>query len=165
LDKPGNPIEVYPGGDNDKLLLERERSSFLEQTHLDELRPGHEIRLTVPGGYHTMLGQIIYYQYALSRIDGEEMAFDEAVTAWYDMIYETTIQLIDEAGVLELFPNRTPADFFIWFIRHHRELEARYGQPMLIEEAARKLEAENRPFYLIRAWRQFRRWLRRRLAV
>jgi hypothetical protein len=162
---PGYAIDVSVGVDIDELLLEKERSAFLEQTNLNELRPDHDIRLTVPGGYHTMLGQIVYYQYALSRIDGEDISFEDAVTAWYDMLYETTVQLIEEAGVLDAFPRRTPADFFIWVNRHHRELEARYGQPVLMEEAARQLEGEKRSILPVRIWRQVRRWLKRRLAV
>ena len=159
---PGYHIDLSTGLDIDNLLLERERSAFLEQSGLHELRPDHGIRLTVPGGYHTMLGQMIYYQYALSQIDGEEVPFPEAVTAWYDMIYDTTVQLIDEAGVLENFPDRTQADFFIWLLRHHREMEECYGQPILMEEAARKLEEQNRPVLPVRLWRRLQRLVRRK---
>lgn len=146
--------------DIDAALLEPERQHFLAQTHLDELRPGHNIRLTAPGGYDIMLGQIIYYQYTLSQIDGQDMAYEQAVTAWYDLLYETTVQLLEAAGIPALFPHRTPADSFIWITMHHHELEERYGRRILLEEAADDLEKQHPRPWWSRAWQTCRRWLR-----
>ncbi len=148
-----------PDADIDTLLLEAERQDFLEQTRLDELRPGHNIRLTEPGGYPELLRQIAHYQDVLSRIDGREVPYEEAVTAWYDMIYETTVQMIEEAGVLELFPERTPADFFVWVMRYQRHLQERYGQRMKIEDIARQIPKQQRQG----PWQRLRRALVRRL--
>ncbi|MBN2471625.1 MAG: transcriptional regulator [Anaerolineae bacterium] len=132
------PVEgVDTNADIDTLLLENERREFLENTQLDRLRPRHGIRLTAPGGYLELLGQIAYYQNALSQIDGEPVSYEDAVTAWYDMLYETTVQLIKEEGVLELFPDRTPADFYVWTTRHQRELAERYGKRVAMRDAAR----------------------------
>ncbi|GAB4575258.1 MAG: hypothetical protein Kow0077_25860 [Anaerolineae bacterium] len=131
--------------DIDTLLLEAERRDFLEKTRLDELRPGHSIRLTAPGGYLELLGQIAYYQKALSKIDGRPVSYEDAVTAWYDMIYETTVQLIEQEGLLDLFPDRTPADFFVWTTRHQRELAERYGRRVPLREAAQDISRLSRP--------------------
>jgi hypothetical protein len=162
---PEEVVGLTPDTDIDTALLEAEQHVFLAQTRLDELRPGHSIRLTAPGGYDIMLGQIIYYQYALSQIDGEEISYEEAVTAWYDMLYETTIQLIEEADIPVLFSDRTVADFFIWVIKYHRELEERYGQPVLIKDAASEIERQHPPNLLRRSWRACRRWLKQRLRL
>jgi hypothetical protein len=160
---PEVAVGLTPDADIDTALLEAERRVFLAQTRLDELRPGHNLRLTAPGGYDIMLGQIMYYQYALSQIDGEEISYEKAVMAWYDMLYETTVQLIEEAGIPALFSNRTVADFFIWVIRHHHELEERYGQTVLIIDAASDIEREHQANLLRCFWRACRRWLRRRV--
>lgn len=153
-----------PGVDIDTLLIETERREFLEKTHLDELRPGHNIRLTAPGGYPEMLNQIAHYQQALSLIDEAEISYEQAVTAWYDMIYKSTVLLIENAGILESFPNRTTADFFIWVGQHHRELEEQYGQAVLMADAVKDIEKQNRSPALIRYWRSFLGWLKRRLG-
>ncbi len=155
---------LAPGVDIDTLLIEAERRDFLEKTHLDELRSNHTIRLTAPGGYPEMLGQIAHYQQVLSLIDEVDVPYEQAVTAWYDMIYKSTVLLIQNAGVLDLFPNRTATDFFIWVRRHHRELEERYGQAVLMEEAVKDIKQRNRPPVLIRYWRTFWGWLKRRLS-
>ncbi|HXW01142.1 MAG TPA: universal stress protein, partial [Anaerolineae bacterium] len=42
---------LAPGVDVDTLLLQAERRDFLAKTCLDELRSGHTLHLTAPGGY------------------------------------------------------------------------------------------------------------------
>jgi hypothetical protein len=126
---------LAPGVDINSLVLETERQEFLQQTRLDELRPGHSLRLTAPGGYPQILGQLADFQQLLSRIDRVEVSFEEAVTAWYDMTYTSTVLLIEQSGVLEMFPNRTAADFFVWYLRHHRKLEEQDGEPVSFEAA------------------------------
>ncbi len=139
------PVEgLEPDADIDRLLLENERREFLEHTRLDALRPGHGIQVTEPGGYLELLGQIAYYQSALTQIDGEPVSYEDAVTAWYDMLYETTVQLIKEEGVLDLFPDRTPTDFYVWTTRHQRELAERYGKRIAMRDAARDLPRTQR---------------------
>ncbi len=49
----------------------------------------------------------------------------------------------------------------IWVTKHHRELEERYGQPILIEDAASDIERQHQPNLLHRSWWAFRCWLRR----
>jgi len=149
-----------PGADIDTLLLEAERSSFLQKTGLDELRPDHTIRLTAPGGYLEILCHIAYYQEVLSQIDGVEMAYEAAVCAWHDLIYETIVQLIEQTGVLETFPNRTAADFFIWVIAHHKELEEHCHKPMMIQDAVQDIRKAYHTDLITRAWGAFRYWLK-----
>jgi hypothetical protein len=132
-----------PDSDIVTMLIEAERCNFLESTHLDDLRPDHGIQVSEPGGYDEMLCQIAHYQAVLSQIDGMETHYEDAVTAWYDMIYETSVQLINEAGVMELFPDRSAADFFVWTTRHSRELEARYCRNILVRDAARDFRKQN----------------------
>jgi hypothetical protein len=161
---PQSVAGLAPGVDIDTLLIEAERREFLAKTHLDELRPGHNIRLTAPGGYPEMLNQIAHYQQVLSLIDETEISYEQAVRAWYDMIYKSTVLLIENAGVLDIFPNRTAADFFIWAGQHHRELEEQYGQAVLMEDAVKDIRKLNRTPVVIRSWRSVWGWLKHRLG-
>jgi hypothetical protein len=119
--------DVSPDTDIDTFLIDAERMDFFAHTRLDNLRPDHSINLSTPGAYTEMLYQIAHYQDALSQIDGETMAYNDAVTAWYDMIYEPSVQMIEQDGVLAQFPNRSVADLFIWVMRHHAELAEQCG--------------------------------------
>jgi hypothetical protein len=138
------------------LMMETERSNFLERTHLNDLRPSHDIRVSEPGGYDEMLCQIAHYQDVLSQIDGVETSYEDAVTAWYDMIYDTSVQLIEDAGMLDTFPDRTNADFFVWTTRHCRELEERYCKTVLVGDAARDFRNQNLGTRMRWLWRALR---------
>lgn len=144
---------LAPDADIDTLLIEAERHDFLHNTRLDDLRAKHGIRLTAPGGYTLMLRQIAHYQGALSRIDETEVSYEDTVTAWYDMVYETSVQEIEEEGILEQFPERTAADFFVWVMHHKEHLEERYHKRIMVEDAARDLKKQMRPNPLMRVWR------------
>ena len=152
---------LAPGVDIDTLLLEAERRDFLEKTKLDELRPGHTIRFTVPGGYPQVLSQMAHYQEVLSLIDGVEVSYDQAVTAWYDMIYKSIVQLIEQAGILKSFPNRTAADFFIWVITHHQELEEQWRQPVLMDDVVKQIKEKHRSNKLVKFWQTLLGWWER----
>jgi hypothetical protein len=119
------------------------------------------IRLTELGGYDTILGQIIYYQYVLSQLDEEEMSFEAAAGAWYTMLYESIVQVFEETGILDLFPDRTATDLYIWLTKHLRELQACYGEDIQIEDMARDLERKNRPGLWLYSWRTIRSWVKR----
>lgn len=125
--------EIGPDTDIDQFLIEAERFNFLQHTNLDALRPGHGIQLSEPGGYTEMLYWIGGYQDALNQIDETNTPYSEAVEAWYDMIYETSVQIIEQDGILSLFPDRTPADFFVWTMRHHAELVELCGEEFRLE--------------------------------
>lgn len=151
-DLPG--VQAAPGADIDTFLIDAERRDFLNETRLDELRPGHDIRFSEPGGYTWMLCQISHYQDVLSQVDNAAVAYEDAVTAWYDMLYTTTIQIIRESNVLADFPNRTPADFFVWVSRHQDELIASGQRRLMVRDAALILRRQKRS--RIRAF--FERW-------
>ncbi len=155
-------LHPEPGADIETLLIEAERRDFLEQTSLDLLRPDHGIRLSATSGYTELLCQIAHYQEALNQIDGVETPYPEAVAAWFDMIYETSIQLIEESGVMERFPERTTADFFVWVMRHHHEIEERYGRRLAITDAARDLNKQGPIGLLKRALSSIRSWITRK---
>jgi hypothetical protein len=147
--------EVTPDMDIDTFLIEAERMDFFQHTNLDTVRPNHNIDLKHPGGYMEMLYRIATYQDALRIIDGTDVPYHEAVTAWYDMIYETSIQIIEQDGILNHFPGYTVADLFVWLMHHHDQLAECCGH-IHLEETITDLKRQNiSP--LMRAWTSLRR--------
>ncbi|HLY28224.1 MAG TPA: hypothetical protein VKQ72_17895 [Aggregatilineales bacterium] len=134
--------DVGPNANIDTLLIEAERKDFVEQTCLDTVRPNHNIRLSAPGGYTDLLCRIEHFQSALNQIDNVETPYCDAVEAWYDMIYETSVQMIERDGILELFPDRTAADFFVWVMRHQEQLAERYGHRVPLLKAIHDLRQQ-----------------------
>ena len=147
--------------DLDVALVETERQAFLTQTCLDELPLDDPIRLTVLEGYELIRGQIVYVQYILSRVDQTELSYAEAARAWYDLIYQPMVQVIKATGLVDLFPERTAADLYLWVKRHHQGLEQRFQKTVLIDEAAQDLETEHRPHLPLCFWWLYRYGLKR----
>lgn len=155
--------DLPPELDIDTLLIEAERRQFLDRTGLDRLRPEAAIRLTAPGGYPAMLAEIEAFQAALCQIDARAVPWDEAVTGWYDMRYELTVQSLEQTGLLSLFPERTPADFYVWVRGHQDALQAHYGRRVMLTDAARDFRRKARPGLPARALRGLARWVDRLL--
>jgi hypothetical protein len=105
----------------------------MERTGLDTSCPKHSIQFTIPGQYIELLAQIEELREKLVVIDGEEMSYEDAVVAWYEMTYLPTVQIIRESTLLEQFPGRTEADLFVWLANHRQELSQLYGDGSLAE--------------------------------
>lgn len=153
--------------DIDTLLIEAEKQDFLKFTNLDDLRPQHGIHLTEPGGYRELIRHILDYQQALNQIDAEDRAdpdndITETVTAWYDMVYEPTIRIIQQENAMEHFPDRSAADLFVYTRRELERLENLYGHRVAVDEVVQTLEAKesNRVSYW---WRMLRGIFGRRI--
>jgi len=132
-------VPLEPDTDITDLWGKAARAAFLEHTNLDRLCPDVHIELTQPDGYEELLYEIETFQLILSRIDKEQVPFDQAVKLWCEIHYTPIIEIIRQQNVLQEFHQRTEADLFLWVRRNHEELEARYGQKVLMEEAAEDL--------------------------
>jgi uncharacterized ParB-like nuclease family protein len=143
--------------DLDELIIKTEYADFLEHTQLAQLRPEQEIEFTTPGRYHELEDQIGWYQQVLEKIDNEPTSYEDAVTAWYDMIYTPAVQIIQQRDVLTRFPGRTEADLFVWVWRYKEELRRYYKTTSLTQV----IDALTRPGwyrFLSRLWRTARGW-------
>jgi hypothetical protein len=144
------PVGLSADADLDELMIKTEYREFLANTGLDVSCPEADIEFTAPGRYRELEYQIALYRSALERIDGDLMSYQDAAARWYDMVYTPAVQIIDQHGLLDEFPDRTEADLFIWVWRHHRELQ-QYG-PISLEDAAEDVKRQaSRPF-LSRVW-------------
>jgi len=122
--------------DIDDLLCRTAHAAFLERTNVDRLCPDLRIKLTQPDGYADLLYEIEAFQQILSRIDEQEMPFDEAVVLWGEMRYTPIVEIIRQRDILQEFPGRTETDLYLWLCRNQKELETRYEDRVLMEEAA-----------------------------
>jgi hypothetical protein len=130
------PIPLEPDSNVDDLLCQAALSAFQERTGIERLRADVQIRLTQPDGYDELLAEIQTCQQIFSEVDRRDVPFDEAVDLWCDIRYLPVVALMREQYALADFPGRTEADLYLWLRRNRRELEARYEQHVLMEEAA-----------------------------
>jgi hypothetical protein len=133
--------------ERDQWLIKVERTEFLKETNLDQIRPEHGIELTAPGRYQILLRHIQVHQY-LRNLDlereGDQYRFTwaEAVASWYDNIYLPVVEAIHHQGLMESFPSRTEADLYLWVVFHREQLARRYELAPLSPDAAVSTFAE-----------------------
>ena len=72
--------------------------------------------------------------------------YEEAVLSWYDHVYAPIINMIREQSVLELFPERTETDLYIWLIKRQRYLVQLAGKSLSMEEVVEDMKADSSKF-------------------
>ncbi|MEZ4594700.1 MAG: transcriptional regulator [Chloroflexota bacterium] len=152
-------VEIDPTDNLDQIFIQLGEQNFMSKTGLAERHPDHNIAFTSPGRYSELLAQIHNLRQILAQIDGEEMGWETAVDAWYEMIYLPTIQIIHDSTLLADFPGRTEADLFVWLSQHRERLQERYGHDDNLADLAQFLADEYREAGLPRLTRQVWRLL------
>ncbi len=146
------PVTGLPqDADIETLLIEYQRQHFFEKTQL----PQDSILLSEAGGYTDLLHHIASFQDALIKIDETPISFEDAACDWYDMIFKTSEQIIEQQGILERFPNRTAADVFVWVRRYQAQLQERYGKKIHLSHAAEEFSKKQQS-RLKRLWLKFK---------
>lgn len=120
-------VPFSPNDTPDDIIAKAEYAQFLEETRLDELIPGADLRLTVANGYPQLLEHIIVHRYYMGIEQEREIPFDEAVQHWYETVYLPVVDMIRSSDLLRLFPNRTEADLYLWIGRNQAELTLELG--------------------------------------
>lgn len=119
--------KLNPDDSLDDILITAGAANFATVTQLDQLRPGHNIRLTNPGRYKYLLRHIEVHKYYREIECQCEISWEDAVASWYDNVYLPLVGEIRERAILEKFPNRTEADLYAWLVYHRQILEDIYG--------------------------------------
>ena len=152
-------LTIDPTDDLDHIFIQLGEQNFLSKTGLADRFPEQNIQFTSPGRYAELMAQIHHLRQILAQIDGEEMDWETAVDAWYEMVYLPTVQIIQDSTLLADFPGRTEADLFVWLSQHRDRLQERYGEYENLADLAQFLADEYREAGLPRLTRQVRRLL------
>ena len=134
---------LRPDMDVDQIILAAEKADFLDRTGLDELRPAANIEFTAPGRYAELLEHIEVHRWYMGVERDAEVPYAEAVTTWYDTVYQPAVEAIRASGMLAKFPKRTEADLYLWTMRHLAELKERYSDAVDATMAATDLARQH----------------------
>ena len=129
------PFPVDEKTDINALILQWELSQFLEKTELKSLRPNADIHLSMPGLYNRLLDHIQTHGYFMAQDYQREIAWEAAVTSWYDDVYWPLVSVIRQQNILSDFPDRTEADLYLWIIEHLWYLRQEF-EDISLEDAA-----------------------------
>jgi hypothetical protein len=129
-------VPVTPDLQAKDLEIKGEYTRFLEQTHLDRLRPEQKIEFTIGGGYDRLLEHIAVHRYFMGLEKGRFIPENEALCDWYDNLYLPLVELVRQKDILADFPGRTEADLYVWIMDHQHFLREQYGPAVEPEMAA-----------------------------
>jgi len=141
-------VPLTPDVTPDELILMAEYADFLTETGIDELRPGCDLTVTVPGQYRVLKEHIDVHRYFMGLEQKREIPYAEAVAHWYDTVYMPVVSVIRERGILRDFPGRTEADLYVWVMEHRAALQEEMGWSMIPYAAAATDLAERRRGWL-----------------
>ena len=149
-------VPLTPDVRAEDLIIKSEYAEFLEYTGIMDLRPNVDLSVTIPGQYQKLLEQICAQECLLEKNSGNGIAFQEAVTAWYDNIYIPLAEAIRDRGLLRWFPNRTITDLYIWISENRTALEKELGWEIESDIAATNLILEGNARSQTGEWRKAR---------
>lgn len=133
----------------DELIVSAEYAAFLAATHLDELRPEQDLRVSVPGQYWRLENHIDVHRVFVEMLENRELSDEYVVTHWYDNMYWPIVTTIRNQDLLREFPGRTETDFYIWTAEHQATLCNTMGwqvrEDVAVRQAAVQFKADATP--------------------
>jgi uncharacterized ParB-like nuclease family protein len=138
-------VSLSPDVSPDELIIHAEYAAFLDYTRLDDLRPGCDLRVTVPGQYARLENHIEVHRFFAEMAEEREIPDREAATSWYDEAYLPLVQAIREQAVLRDFPKRTETDLYLWLAEHQAQLRNELGWPVRPDTAVSQFADHLKP--------------------
>lgn len=138
-------VPLAPDASPDDLIIAGEHSAFLERTNLDQLRPGVDLRVSIPGSYERLREHIRVHRYFMGLDQGRRIGRPEAVAHWYDAVYLPVVESIRASGLLRGFQGRTETDLYLWLSEHRGRLEEELGFALPPESIAEVVAATKAP--------------------
>ncbi|HEX9090347.1 MAG TPA: universal stress protein, partial [Anaerolineales bacterium] len=129
-------VPLSPDIRPEELILKFEYADFLENTNLDQTRPGADLSVTVPGQYEILQEHIAVHRYYMGMEQQHDIPPFEAAVDWYDKVYLPVVIIIRDHGLMFDFPKRTEADLYLWLSEHKAALEENLKSDVGVASAA-----------------------------
>ena len=133
------PIQLTPETEMDDLVRQKDYAQFMAQTWLARLRPDANLELTLARQYGRLLDHIQTHRYYLGLEEQRDVAWEEAVTSWYDNVYLPLVAVILEHDLDRAFPKNTVTDLYWWVSEYQWLLRESYEGEGLVGTAVSPL--------------------------
>jgi len=124
-------------------IIEFEKKRFFNATRLDQYRSECDLSFTSPGRYDEIIKHIHGHKYFINLNKEHEIPFTDAMLSWYDNVFCPVILMIVEEKIINRFPERTPADLYVWIVSAWHELKEQYGEGYSLKQAALEYSQEH----------------------
>lgn len=104
------------------------------------------LRVTLPGGARRLLEHVAVHRYYLGIEAQQDIGEAAAFESWYTLVYQPVAAQIEASGVLEVLPQRTVADVYLWLM-DHRDFFTRLATRKEATAIAAQLKAQARAVF------------------
>lgn len=104
------------------------------------------LRVTLPGGARRLLEHVAVHRYYLGIEAQQDISEAAAFESWYTLVYQPVAAQIEASGVLEVLPQRTVADVYLWLM-DHRDFFTRLATRKEATAIAAQLKAQARAVF------------------
>lgn len=118
-------------------VIRYEKKLFYEKTGFGELTNDYGLDFSRTGRYDAIYKHILVHKYYLNQRRKHEIDFGDALLSWYNNVYSPIIEIIQEENMPRMFPKRTPADMYVWIVKHWDNLKKNYRADFSITEAVK----------------------------
>src|SRR3954468_1078591 len=126
-------VPLPAGADMLEVVLRELERIFVEDSGLDEARPGLRVSVSRPAHYLELLENIQVHGYHMMRGRGRVLDNAEIAADWYDSIYTPTLAAIDRLRLARLYEDAPAGDLFLILHRHRRDAFPSTGCPHLAQ--------------------------------
>jgi hypothetical protein len=118
-------------------VIKYEKRIFYEKTWFGELTDDYDLDFSRTGRYDVIYDHILVHKYYMNQKQKTEIDFADALLSWYNNVYRPIIRIIQEENMPQAFPKRTPADMYVWIVKHWHNLKRNYGADYSIAAAVK----------------------------
>lgn len=104
------------------------------------------LRVTLPGGARRLLEHVAVHRYYLGIEAQQDISEAAAFESWYTLVYQPVAAQIEASGVLEVLPQRTVPDVYLWLM-DHRDFFTRLATRKEATAIAAQLKAQARAVF------------------
>jgi hypothetical protein len=126
-------VPLPAGADMLEVVLRELERIFLEDSGLDEARPGVRVPVSRPAHYLELLENVQVHGYHMMRGRGRVLDDVEIAADWHDAIYAPTLAAIDRLDLGRVYQDAPPGDLFLVLHRHRRDAFPSTGCPHLAQ--------------------------------
>ena len=143
-------------------VIQYEKRVFYGETHFGDITEDWSLDFTATGQYDVIYHHLLIHKYYINQNKTEEISMTEAITSWYENVYQPVITVIKQQRLLKKFKGRTPADMYVWLIKYWDELKQKFGNDYSLDVAAYSFTQKYGTGFFKRVFQKIRLYLKKK---
>ena len=127
------------------LLHKFEHRRLLERLPIDRVLPEIKVEFSDVADYRRLATYIEAHGFKVSQLWKRYISPEEVLRDWYEYGYRPIAEMIREERILDVFPDRTELDLYLWIVFHRERLALEARDEKISPQAAKDDILKNVP--------------------